>query len=894
MTQISLNGNWNIDYLSDMPITDTEEPHLSDDKVAFPVPGYFEDHVDILRSTPIHARLKYNPLYTLQRYPQAGYVPDMALPNPVGCFAYERTFTVDSIDNARLYIGGAQNRVSAWINGSYLGTHEGYSSEFYFDIPKDTLTVGKNSITLAVSNNRLSGYMNRPVSGLTSRAANECTGGIYGDVSLRFYSEGLKDAYVLTSKDLSHFTVHTDGAEDFEKTVTIGKNTYTIPKGRTSIDIPTDGYDLWSPDSPVLYKLTVCTQNDVVTRRFGIRKLTACGNRLYLNDKPYFFRGTCEHCYHPITVHPTRDKKYYREVIKKLKSLGFNSMRFHTHIPMPEYIEAADELGFVMEMETPNNTTVEEWRDIITMCRRYTAPVMYSSGNEMTIDEDYVNHLRECAALVHTMTDSLFSPMSAMRAIEYHFKNNEKTVDTPFVHNPERLKVLSEFCDVYNTYSLGFTSYKSDQGDHKTIDCRNSVYDKPLLSHEICIGGTYIDLSLIDRYRFSRIGDTEFMSSVQKHLCDKGLLSRAPTYYKNSIKWQADIRKRCFETLRMSDSFAGYDFLGDIDTHWHTFGYCVGMMNEFYELKDGETVENVRRYNSDTVILADLPRCLNFASRDKVKIPIVVSNYGEDIKKATFTLTLRSENKVYTRKTVYLSDIESGKITELYCLDITLPTVIKPQKLTLYVTLAGGNTDAQNKWELYLFPKAKKKSAPSVTNDIDGILAKLKAGKNVVLFGAGPFVSMPTRYQISVAGRTTGNLATVIADHPVTNDIPHDGCCLSQFRQMLNGGCAVVLDGVPYAPVIEVANSYKNALPLSCMFEYRVLKGRLFVCTLDLKEDDAGAQWLKERILDYVKSDEFDPTYTISAKQLTKLCGKALDDGKNDNEAANKNDITMN
>ena len=60
------------------------------------------------------------------------------------------------------------------------------------------LTVGKNSITLAVSNNRLSGYMSRPVSGLTSRAANECTGGIYGDVSLRFYKENLYDAYVLT------------------------------------------------------------------------------------------------------------------------------------------------------------------------------------------------------------------------------------------------------------------------------------------------------------------------------------------------------------------------------------------------------------------------------------------------------------------------------------------------------------------------------------------------------------------------------------------------------------------------------------------------------------------------------------------------------------------------
>ena len=51
---------------------------------------------------------------------------------------------------------------------------------------------------------------------------------------------------------------------------------------------------------------------------------------------------------------------------------------------------------------------------------------------------------------------------------------------------------------------------------------------------------------------------------------------------------------------------AGFDFLGDINTHWHTFGYSVGMMDEFYRLKPGETVENVLRYNSAAVVLSDL------------------------------------------------------------------------------------------------------------------------------------------------------------------------------------------------------------------------------------------------------------------------------------------------
>ena len=191
---------------------------------------------------------------------------------------------------------------------------------------------------------------------------------------------------------------------------------------------------------------------------------------------------------------------------------------------------------------------------------------------------------------------------------------------------------------------MRLTSYESEKGDYTLLNKRNAIYGKPLLSHEICIHGTYCDLSLKDRYRGSRIGDTELFTSVERHLEEKGLLDRAPMYYRNSVAWQMLLRKHCFELMRRTETFAGYDFLGDIDTHWHTFGYCVGMMNEFYELKPGETVENVRRYNSDTVLLADLPSCLNLEAGTKVEIPILVSNFGERLEKVALTLHLADKH----------------------------------------------------------------------------------------------------------------------------------------------------------------------------------------------------------------------------------------------------------
>ena len=226
METLSLNGTWTIDWLSDQPYTETEEPifhHSSESATPCPVPGFWEDLTDLFRTTALHTKLRWNPLYTLQRYPQAGYVPDMELPNPVGCFVYQKTIVLDKLfdGETELFFGGVQNTVSAWINGRYLGRHEGYSAPFAFCVPPDVLYTGENRITLAVSNHRLAGYLDRPVVGMTSRTGNECTGGIFGDITLRNFADGLKDVWVSTSEDFRFFTVHTVGASVTDKTVRI-------------------------------------------------------------------------------------------------------------------------------------------------------------------------------------------------------------------------------------------------------------------------------------------------------------------------------------------------------------------------------------------------------------------------------------------------------------------------------------------------------------------------------------------------------------------------------------------------------------------------------------------------------------------------------------------------
>ena len=222
--------------------------------------------------------------------------------------------------------------------------------------------------------------MDRPVSGCTARAANECTGGIYGEVELRFIPDGLVGAYVRCDQSLDCFKVVLEGDVRGSAIVDIldGKTVVAsaeVDEGCSEAIFERGNLELWSPDSPKLYVARVRTATQEVSVRFGIRSLESRGIRLYLNGKPFYFRGICEHGYYPITVHPPRDKNYYRMVIKTMKNLGFNAIRFHTWVPMAEYMEAADELGVVVEVETPNNTTYEEWCDIVNYCKHYTSPL---------------------------------------------------------------------------------------------------------------------------------------------------------------------------------------------------------------------------------------------------------------------------------------------------------------------------------------------------------------------------------------------------------------------------------------------------------------------------------------------------------------------------------------
>ena len=898
---VALDGAWEMAYQPYAWET-VDYPSFKGVRIENSVPGYWEDMVPAFRAAGMKDEFRINPLYGKQKFPITQWADDTTLPNIYGCFLYRRTIELDRTGPAVLSFEGVRNQVHVWINGRYVAFRAGFSTPFELAIPEGVLKKGENEIVLAVSNNPNLGYCDY-VSGLTTRSTFRSTGGVNGHLELRFVNGDMGDVYVTTAKDLKTFTVHVSGKTGFEYEISDGTRSLAKGSAKGDFTLSTEGFTFWSPENPKRYDLTLATPKGTYRQKFGIRRLVPDGEKFRLNGKPVYLRGVTEHCYFAKTLHLPRDLGYYRMITAKRKELGFNFVRFHTFVPPVEYLEAADELGMLIHIESPNFVPVHEFADIISFARRHPSVVIYCTGNETRIDRIAEAYLRDVADLVHERTDSLFSPMSALRGIEYALmKGKDPTVDKPFRHNAERLARVLPFCDMFTSYQLAVTSYDSlNFGTPAMLDAWGDAFGgKPRTSHEICIDSSYIDFGLEKLYPpDSPILKTGLFSEPRRMLKEKGLYDRADIYFRNSCEWMRRIRKHCFEKLRAADRVAGYDFLGDINTHWHTFGYSVGMMDEFYRLKPSETVGNVLCYNSAAVLLADLGSDFNVTAGETKTVAFSVSNYEADAPAAKLCVTLENEagEKLFSEERA-AGDVVNGKLTPLGSVALKMPASDMPRKYLLKAAFAGGAVKAENEWELYAFPKVAQKPAPANVRVVEKIgeeelVAALAKGERVLLLGAGPFKSLPTTYRIGMAGRCAGNYATVIKPgHPALEGMPHEGFCGWQFRRLMEKGNAVQLEaGVPFDPIIDIASAVKCPIRQAMLFEYRVGEGRLLVCSFKFGKDDPAAAWLRDRLVAYAAGPSFEPVHGITPRQLHDVINAPLVSGaKNQNRARNPGD----
>ena len=894
---VDLCGAWEMSYDAKLPahavpVADEAVPKFSGERVERAIPAYWED----LPQFAQHA-LKFAP----EAFPMRKRIHTLIPGQIRGTFFYRRTVELkETGPNAFLSFELVRNNVRAWVNGTFVGRHCGFLTPFEVAVPDGVLVKGANEIVLAVDNGPVPGIPPKYNcgGGTTSRAIFQNTGGIDGRCELRFAKSALKDVYVTTAEDLRTFTVHVAGGADFAWRILDG--TRAVRSGRANGDfaVPTEGFAFWSPERPKRYELELKTPGGTFRTKFGIRRLVARGERLFLNGEPVYLRGVCDHCYYAKTMHLPLDVHYYRMVVRNRKACGFNFVRFHTYVPPEAFFEAMDELGYLVHVETPHTPSAETFAEVVAFARRHPCAVIYCAGNEDTMKPALEAALEDYAGSVHAMSDGLFSPISALKNAEYAFGKDDVVVKEPFPHNPSRLAHYATFSDLFTSFQLGYVSYSSlTAGSPEMLDRMGDAYcGKPRLSHEICIDGSYVDLSTERLYPAdSPFLKTGIFDGIRRQLVRKGLMDRADTYYRNSCEWMWRIRKHAFEKLRASKRTQGFDFLGDINTHWHTCGYSVGLFDEFYRMKPGESFENVLRYNAAAVLLCDLGADFVFSAGATKRVGFKVSNYDVSAKGGTFRLTLETpDGKVVLSSERQVGALPKGEVKDLPGWDVVFPAETKPRKYWLKASLAAGELRAENRWEAYAFPKPATVDVSSVrvmkrrTTKAE-LLTALAAGERVALLGEGPFNALPVNsFRIGLAGRSSGNYATVVKDHPALGDFPHEGYCGWQFRRLFEGASAIQLEGdVPFDPIVDIASSVKVVIRQALLAEYRVGKGRLLVSGFKFHDDDSAGAYLKSQLLAYAASDRFEPQQAITPEQLASVIDAPIVTGSVDTNRAN-------
>lgn len=331
-----------------------------------------------------------------------------------GTVWYERSFVYHSRVHIRtfVYFGAANYQATVYLNGQKLGEHTGGFTPFNFEIT-GAVHEGQNFIVVAVNDTRrLDG-----VPALSTDFWNY--GGLTRDVSLVEVPDTfIQDYFVQLSKGSTSEVV---GWVKLDGTTAPQEVSIQIPEATINQTVRTDarGYaqfrfpaklELWSPDDPKLYRVTLSTAADKVADQIGFRTIETRGTKIFLNGKPIFLRGISMHEEAPFTGGRAFSQEQDRTLLDWAKELGCNYVRL-AHYPYNEaMIRLADRMGLLVWEEIPVYWGIDwtdpgtldnaenQLREVIGRDHNRAAVILWSIANETPNQPARLEFLEKLAA----------------------------------------------------------------------------------------------------------------------------------------------------------------------------------------------------------------------------------------------------------------------------------------------------------------------------------------------------------------------------------------------------------------------------------------------------------------------------------------------------------------
>ncbi len=427
-----------------------------------------------------------------------------------GTMVYTKTFAYDDIsdDEVFLRIGAANYICRVFLNGEYIGMHRGGSTPFFINVTKSIQR--KNRIIFAVDNTR------RHEQVPTENTDWFNYGGIYREIELfRVPSIYIKDFKISLTDDCTKKKISASVTLSAPITITaflkieeLGISCeIPITDGGGEITISADTLELWSPESPKLYDVSLSCGDDSVSDRVGFREIKVVDNEILLNGKPLFLKGISCH-EDSVKNGKALSEKERKENLLLAKELGCNFMRI-AHYPHHENTaKLADELGILLWEEIPvywairfdrEKTYEDAHNQLLELINRdynRASVIIWSVGNENADSDERLRFMKKlaqsarkadrtrlvsAACLVdsqrNVICDRLAEALDVIGINEYcgwYTPDFEKLPELLNNSNPDKPVIITEFgADAMQGYHGNIT-------DKGTEECQEYVYKKQI------------------------------------------------------------------------------------------------------------------------------------------------------------------------------------------------------------------------------------------------------------------------------------------------------------------------------------------------------------------------------------------------------------------------------
>ena len=339
-----------------------------------------------------------------------------------------------------------------------------------------------------------------------------------------------------------------------------------------------------------------------------------------------------------------------------------------------------------------------------------------------------------------------------------------------------------------------------------------------------------------------------------------------------------------FQLLGLNDySGQGTALVGPLNVHWREKGYC--------------TASQWREFCNPFVLLARFPKFV-YTNDETLRIPVEAYNacYA-DLEGVTASYYIADDTmRVYHGGRFETTLVPVGKNHEMGIVEYDLSAVSQPTKLTLCVKV--GNI-IKNHWDFWVYPKEMRNEAVNstlytlnsklyISDFLDSHAVKvLKKGGTVLLTAAGRVMLgsdvkqtyLPVFWNTSWfkmrPPHTTG--AYIEKTHPLfSHGFPTDDWANLNWWELLNKAQVMNLRELPsdYQSPIQPIDTWHVSRKLGMLIEARVLKGRLLMTTMEIARDlehRPVARQMRQAILDYIQSDDFQPAITLAPETIWNL-----------------------